>query len=282
MSRPELSQQHTEFSMHVLSNQSDQLKRDGQRVINASENNNVAMLIEPRSHPFLGGVVRNIMYFLNGMQSGGSGKWNLHIFCGTQNESAIKDLFPEWDIRVTNLGVANIDANEHNKILLQKAFWECIEEENVLVFQTDCMMLRPLQDDLMKYDMIGAHYLNPHEQTPDGRGYNGGFSFRHKSAVMKCLKEVDVPAISNYRRERGKPELPSVTYMNRIAEDVFLSHAMEMLNKKLPTQEEACQFSTEAVYNRTSVGLHAALIKAFFPFELLVDMVRSSELVKYI
>lgn len=282
MSRPEHSQQHTEFSMHVLSSQSDELKAAGQRVINDSKNNNVAMLIEPRVHPFMAGVVRNIMYFLNGMQNGGSGDWNLHIFCGTQNENAIKELFQEWDIRLTNLGVANIDTHEHNKIMLQKTFWECIEEENILVFQTDCMMLRRLPDDLLKYDMIGAHYLNPHEQTPEGRGYNGGFSFRRKPAVLECLSSVDVASITKYRHQQGKAELPSVTYMNRIAEDVFLSHAMEILKKKLPSQEEACQFSTEAVYNRMSVGLHAALIKAFFPFELLVDMIRSSELVKYI
>ena len=279
MSHPDHSQQHTDFSMRVLSTQADDLKARGQRVVNDPRNDRVAVLVEPRNHPFLPGVVRNVMYFLNGL---GHGTWNLHVFCGTTNADAVRALFPGWEFTVTSMGVANIDTNQHNKLLLSTAFWEAIAEENVLIFQTDSMMFRPLPDDLIACDMIGAHYLNPNEQTPLGRGYNGGFNFRKKSAVLDCLRGVTLADVSAYRAKHGKPELPSVAVTGRVAEDVFLVHAMEMLGKALPSKEAACRFSTEAVYNRTSVGIHAAMVKAFFPFEALVDMVRSSELVRYL
>ena len=54
--------------------------------------------------------------------------------------------------------------------------------------------------------------------------------------------------------------------MNRIAEEVFMSHAMETL--KMPSQEEACQFSTEAIYNRMSIGLHASKSQSVVPTDL--------------
>ena len=281
MSRAELSQQNTDFIQGILRCQTEDLRTRGQQVLNSKHNDRVAMLVEPRDHPCLEGVIRNVMYFLNGMENKGSGSWNLHVFCGLQNEASLKQMFPGWKIRITNLGVANLDTDQHNKLLLQEAFWAGIAEENILVFQTDTMMFRTLPEHFMSYDMIGAHYLNPHEQNKNKQGFNGGFNFRKKSAVLDCLRNVSVEDISLDRKKAGLAMLPTVQYLGKIAEDVYFTSAMNMLSKCLPSQDVAEQFSTEAVYNVNSIGIHA-FNRKFFSFDELVNMVRRSELRKYL
>lgn len=281
MSKPVFSQKNTDFITNILMKQSEDLKTAGQRVLNLDENDHVVMLVEPRNHPMLEAVVRNVMYFMNGLEDTLPGKWNLHIFCGTENEQAIRDAFPDWKIKLTNLGVPNMNANMHNKLLLQIPFWKTINEENILVIQTDVMMFRPMPEYLTSFDFIGAVYLNPNERTPDGKGFNGGFNFRKKSAVLDCLNRVSIADVENYRKSRAKNRLPSLEYHNRIAEDVFMNHSFEMLEKKFPTEEDACKFSTEAIYTKDSVGIHGWQW-SFFPFEKLDQMVKASELKKYI
>ncbi len=268
MSRAELSQQNTEFIQGILRCQTEDLRTRGQQVLNSKHNDRVAMLVEPRDHPSLEGVIRNVMYFLNGMEDKGSGSWNLHVFCGLQNEASLKQ-------------IANLDTDQHNKLLLQEAFWAGIAEENILVFQTDTMMFRKLPEHFMNYDMIGAHYLNPHEQNKNKQGFNGGFNFRKKSAVLDCLRNVSMEDISLDRKKAGLAMLPTVQYLGKVAEDVYFTSAMNMLSKRLPSQDIAEQFSTEAVYNVNSIGIHA-FNRKFFPFDELMNMVRNSELRKYL
>lgn len=46
-------------------------------------NDNVAVIVEPRNHKYLLGVIKNVMYFLGP-------KWNLHIFGSHQNQTIIE------------------------------------------------------------------------------------------------------------------------------------------------------------------------------------------------
>ena len=149
------------------------------------------------------------------------------------------------------------------------------------MIQTDVMMFRPIPETLLCFDFIGAVYLNPNERTPDGRGFNGGFNLRRRSVVLDCLNKVRIEDVQAYRKERGCKPLPSLEYFGTIAEDVFMMHALEMCGAKFPTDEEACRFSTEAVYTRDSVGIHG-FQWIFFPFDDLVEMVQTNrELSKY-
>jgi hypothetical protein len=276
MSIPQHSQQNVDFIQRVLTNQTEELRRDPQTVINRPENTKVCVIVEPRNHPFLELVVRNVMHF-----AGDGYGWNLHVFCGTQNYDSVKAMFPGWSFAITNIGLANIDADLHNLLLVQPTFWNKIAEETVLVFQTDACLFRPLPERFLQYDFVGAPYLNTHEQTPSGRGFNGGLSLRKRSVMLECIERVTLKDIAQFREQHGKANLPSVTYLNKVAEDVFFNNAMEILGKKLPDYDTAVAFSTEAVYNRDSIGSHAAIVKAFWPFEGLVDIVRHSPLAKY-
>ncbi len=264
----------------VLLRQAEELRKAGQVNLNTKDTDNVAVLVEPRQHVLLEAVVRNVVHFLTASGE----KWNLTIFCGNQNRDWISEKLKGWSLRLVDIGLPNIDANLHNKLLRQTSFWEAFPEENVLVFQTDSCMLRRGIDKYMMYDFIGAWVCNPLAHTPLQTpgiygGFNGGFSFRHRSAMLECLLKVSIVDINKYRAMFDRPPL-SVTG-GRLAEDIYFYHACSFLNKSLPDEDTANKFSTEAVFNRDSIGIHAAFDKDFFPVGRLREMVEASELKKF-
>ncbi len=282
MSKPVKNANQTEYVLGILKRQSDHLRTTGQRVVNSKTNDKCAVIVEPRRHPFLEPVIRNVMHFL-------SSGWNLRVYCGTENDSWLKDKLQDWDIRYVNMGVKNLNADLHNRLLTRRSFWHGIEEEKVLVFQTDSFMLRSGIERFFDYDYIGAFTLNPYEQAPldpEKTGltlgmFNGGFSLRNRSVMIECIDNVGFKEIDDFRKSRGRETLPTVAMFGTIAEDIFFVTACSILGKKLPTKEAACEFSTEALYTKNSLGLHG-LDKTFFDFRLMEEMIAASELANYL
>lgn len=282
MSKPVKDTRHSEFILRVLQKQAEHLRQIGQRIINSSENTKCAAIIEPRCHDFLEPVIRNVMHFL------GKG-WNLVVYCGTDNEAWLNDKLIGWHIRYVNLGVKNLSPDMHNKLCMKRSFWENIREEKVLIFQTDSFMLRSGVESFLDYDFVGAFTLNPYEQAPldpNKTGmtlgmFNGGFSLRTRLAMIDCIDKIDLEKIDEFRKSKGRDSLPTITYYGTIAEDIYFVTACSILGKKLPTKQAACDFSTEALYTKTSVGLHG-LDKRFFDFRLMQEMIEASELKQYL
>ena len=282
MSKPVKDAKQTEYVLGILRKQTDHLRESGQRVMNSKANDRCAVIVEPRQHPFLEPVIRNVMHFL-------SAGWNLRVYCGTDNESWLKDKLVGWDVHYVNMGVKNLNADLHNKLLIRRSFWQGIDEEKVLVFQTDSFMLRSGIEKFFDYDYIGAFTLNPYEQAPldphkTGMTlgmFNGGFSLRNRSAMIECTEKIGLKEIDAFRKNRGRDTLPTVTLFGTVAEDIFFVTACSILGKKLPTKQAACEFSTEAVYTKTSLGLHG-LDKTFFDFRSMEEMIGASELAKYV
>ena len=281
MSKPLKDAKQTAYILEILRRQADRLREDNQRVLNSKANDRCAVIVEPRQHPFLEPVIRNVMHFL-------SGDWNLRIYCGADNESWLRDKLQDWDVHYVNMGVTNLNVDLHNKLLMKRSFWHGIKEETVLVFQTDSFMLRKGIEKYFDYDYIGAFTLNPYEQAPldpqmTGMTlgmFNGGFSLRNRSAMLECTEKIGLKDIDAFRKSRGRDTLPTVTLFGTIAEDIFFVTACSILGKKLPTKQASCEFSTEALYTKTSLGLHG-LDKTFFDFHLMEEMIGASELAEY-
>lgn len=281
MSKPVKDDSQTDYILRILEKQTEHLKISGQQVANSPDNNRCAVIVEPRRHPFLEPVVRNVMHFLGG-------GWNLMVYCGLDNEIWLRDKLEGWDIRYVNMGVKNLSPDLHNKLCMRRSFWDNIKEEKILIFQTDSFMLRPGVERFFQYDFIGAFTLNPYEQAPldhDRTGltlgmFNGGFSLRNRSTMIQCIDEVDLKRIDSFRKSNGRDSLPTVTYYGTIAEDIFFVTACSILGKHLPNKQDACDFSTEALYTKTSIGLHG-LDKRFFDFHMMQDMIATSDLAKF-
>ena len=223
--------------------------------------NNCAGIVEPRNHEMLEPVIRNILPRLNKnweFNKNEDDKWNLHIFCGNKNYELVKELLQNWKYEITNMEVDDLSREEYSAMLMSKDFWEKINAEDVLIFQTDCAVFNEFNIDHWldkEYKYIGAAYnwgprlesghLVSDSICPPGQAINmnGGFSLRKKSAMLQCIEEVSVKDIINHRT---KHDLDTSYFDNaEIHEDVYFNNALSVLDINLPSHQESLDFACQ-------------------------------------
>jgi len=120
----------------------------------------------------------------------------------------------------------------YNHLLKTPSFWEMFEEENILIFQTDALALRPIEAKAFDFDFIGAvcGHLSQDLSIFD---INGGCSLRKRKSILECLRNYD-----------GKNIEP---------EDVFFTRRMRDMRYKLPTFDECQLFSVESVFEDNEI-----------------------------
>ena len=190
-----------------------------------------AVIVEPREHKALEFVLRN--FFLNL-----SDEWGFIIFHGNKNKDFIYNLFDtslkEYKNRVyrlIQLNVDNLTGEQYNILCKSVSFYKCIDTNNLLLFQTDSIILdKSMLDNYLEYDYVGAPWIN-------GMVGNGGLSLRRKSKMIEICEKVD----------------PSYTLHE---DNYFCYQNVVPLNK--PSYEKAKSFSIETVFNEKSFGIHNA------------------------
>jgi len=193
----------------------------------------VAVIVEPRQHNDLITILKDYMYFLNIPSTNPS--WKLQIFHGSNNEKWLKDKLSRWNhVTYTNLGVNNLTVPQYSKLLKSSDFWNQIDGEHVLIFQTDSLMLRHGIEKFMDYDYIGAPWKVSKEHTLVVG--NGGLSLRKKSAMLRVIR--DFPDDTSH---------PEDLY--------FCKHLLES-GANLPPKNIACAFSVETIYHESPLGVH--------------------------
>jgi hypothetical protein len=161
--------------------------------------------------------------------------WRLVIFGSEENKDRLQNYYPNCSF--ISLGGSTLTAESYNNLLTTKEFWERIPAENILIFQTDSMLLRSgfyyyFINDILIYDFIGAPIY--HIEFP---AMNGGLSLRRKSAMLKVIDYKRYDAIHN--------------------EDLYFCNAIQELKGTLPTKITATHFSVETIYSMGSLGFHA-------------------------
>jgi hypothetical protein len=235
------------------------IKKTGFEIKNSVNNKKTAVIIETRNHILLTHVIHNIMFNLGN-------DWNLHIFCGYDNENYVKSEFP--NVKITLLPFYNLSVDIYDFICMNKFFWENINTEDILIFQTDTYLINSINSNIFNYAYIGAPHSNVHGGTsyltPFNFGLNGGLSFRKKSAMLECINNITPNDINLYRIKfkcgeiRRTPifqnDIDSSYFMSvfktnindlkydLIYEDVYFSHATEMLKYPLPQDFVAKHF----------------------------------------
>jgi FkbM family methyltransferase len=206
-------------------------------VINNNDNNaNVAVIIEPRNHKYLVGVIKQVMSKLGDT-------WNLRIFGSDKNEATIKENI-KGTYTFVNMHIDDFVSPDAYSLFMQsKLFWNKIAEEHILIFQTDSFILSNNYGIPLKYGFIGAPYFHGYIyshvsidiNTPVKGGYNinGGFSYRNKQIMVDCINKVTIADIINYRKQH---DLHIGYFIERliIPEDVFFINAMAVLNYPIP------------------------------------------------
>jgi hypothetical protein len=146
----------------------------------------VGVIVEPRCHKYLFNVIDNVIRMLN---------IKVILFHGTDNITFINDILNNYivdgklilrEIKLDNKPIKNLTISNYNKFMCSYYFWNNIDYENILIFQTDSCVLN-IDNNFIniftKYDYIGANVRKKYNSTYQ----NGGFSFRKKSAMLKVL-----------------------------------------------------------------------------------------------
>ena len=179
------------------------------------------------------------------------------LFLDIENKSGL--------IKINILEIDKIDINSYNNLLKSHDFWGRLETQKVLIFQTDAMLIEPIELSMFNFDYIGALFskgksrslkfpcLNNelleeigsvwvnqkyNEDLPSGilMG-NGGLSIRNRDIMKKiCLEE---------------------TADQKENEDIFFSRFIKKYSSKIPKMIEARNFSIEADYHYSS-GFHGS------------------------
>ena len=130
-------------------------------------------------------------------------------------------------------------------------------------------------DDFIKYDFVGANFFDKNHTSVNNGGNNGGFSFRHKSAMMDCVCNLTADDVCNYLRSHGK-----MAPMYTLPEDIYFSSACEILNKSFCPVNERSKFSIEEgrpeykQFYSAPVGCHRFASNEIAP--IIMDLLKAS------
>ena len=220
-------------------------------------NDKVAVIIEPRKHPLLFKIIDNVMSNLGSL-------WNLHIFC--YDIDYIYSNLNNYNFKLNTINRDNLTEEQYNTLLLSKEFWNNIEEENILIFQTDSFILNKREEDYINEVFIGGVYfygefknINCHMANSPKLHYsiNGGFSFRKKSIMLECLNKISISDIITYRTKYKMNN--NIFQQEVIPEDLYFQNAIELLNYELPNIDKCndfCENLSYSYFNLNAFGIH--------------------------
>ena len=186
-----------------------------------------AVIVEPRRHPALSFVLKNMATLL-------PDGWKILVFHGNTNGEFVQDIindmeFPSRFLKPIVLDVDNLTIAQYNSMMMSSAFYKCIPTETMLIFQTDTMILEPTYlTAFLSYDYVGAPWKS-------GGVGNGGLSVRKKTKMLTITQTV-MPFQSN--------------------EDVYFAFQTIVPLFK-PSFQEAQKFAVETVFYEQPFGIHA-------------------------
>jgi len=208
----------------------------------------VAVIVEPRNLDVTTDILKWMMWLL--VPTG----WKFVFFAGKNNIKCItefvRSLKVEDVIEVKNLDKENLTIKEYNLLLTTNEFWSSLPYENVLIFQTDSVLLDNNLTKFLGYDYVGAPWHGDLKwlktegtsvkkikwlKTPGINIVgNGGLSLRRKSAMIRVIKLVHYPG--------G-------------AEDIYFANKCKHL-LNIPSPAVASTFSVESVVDDNTKGYH--------------------------
>lgn len=219
---------------------------------------NVAVIVEPRKHKYLIPVIKNVMINLGPT-------WNLHIFGSDNNEQYLKE-YLLGSYKFTNLNINDLNQTSYSLLLMSLFFWNNIAEENIIIFQVDSFINNSYYNIPKQYGFIGAVFnfgvttennVFIDTVSPVGYVYNisGGFSFRRKSVMINCIKNVTINDIINFRTKNNY-DVCNFKEKYILMEDSFFANAMSLLNYTLPSPEICNSFCSQQNIYHNSFAIH--------------------------
>lgn len=204
------------------------------QLINRKQADKVAVIIEPRNLSVLHDILKWMTYLL------APAGWTFIAYVGTTSSRDINAFVRRHRlqdvIQIRHLDTDNLTFPQYNALLTSLSFWESMPFENILIFQTDSVLLTNKLEPYLEYDYVGAPWSKETSWLPKpvNTTGNGGLSLRRKSAMLRVLANVPY---------------------NDHNEDVFFSiDSSKYLN--ICPAPKAVIFSVETMFYKTPCGYH--------------------------
>lgn len=210
--------------------------------VHATDINRALAIVETRRLPHLPAVISTAVACHPG--------WPLYVFAPPDVHEFLQCNVSGYH-KVT-LGVERMTTKEYSRLLLSEAFWRVFREQHVLVFQSDCVIVRAVPSRYFQFDYVGAVC-----GTLDPRMFvmNGGLSLRNTEAMLRALTLMDEDLMSQ-------------------PEDVAFCAVLRRGGFTVPTMEECDRFAIESQGNpSTAIGIHGT-DKSYAPPELIDALCR--------
>lgn len=208
-----------------------------------NSSNKAMVIVETRPNFWLPWVIANAVRVVG---------WDLYVFGTDEVLEYISAVLINVDYHKVLIPRMNIQG--YSRMLMSNAFWNAIQAEHILIFQTDCVLVRPIPDELLKWDYLGAVCGLLDERT---FVINGGLSLRRKSAMLKAI---------DFMTDNDRCE----------AEDIVFTRVLRLMRKcgseiNFPDMKTCNAFAMESMGDpNTVVGIHAT-DKFYAPTEYLKE-----------
>ena len=196
----------------------------------------MAVIIEPRRHKNLSGVLKNFASKLNG-------QWSMTIFHGLNNQQFVREIIGNTsNIHLVNLNLHDLTIDSYTNLIKSYFFWKMLDAKKVLIFQSDTLLRNNNINNFLRYDYIGAPWRPTIPAVLEHNIWvgNGGLSIRDKQKSLFI--------IHNFSH-----------LLQNVAEDIFFSKLFLLLKFNIASFRNALEFSSETIYY-PSVGMHKIYI----------------------
>jgi hypothetical protein len=205
--------------------------------------NKKSLIIETRVLPETEFIIKNTIQKL------GDG-WGHIVVCHEDNHNQIEKICSTISDQIEIKKIdSKLNRNTYNNLCLDINFWETINCEKVLVYQTDTFIFKNFDEKFLEYDWIGGVWSDIHVKHiqqklgwQDLWGCNGGLNLRTVSVIKEILKTQ--PLVKDIFG--GTDYLP---------EDTFFSWHIKN-NYKLPPKEICEEFSNDKKFELNIFGTH--------------------------
>lgn len=188
-------------------------------------------------------IMDEIKYVINAMlRVYKSSEIGFSIVYGNINKQFIESKYRNWkNIKLINTGDDNLSRETYSVMLKTPTFWEnFLNWSHILIYQTDALILRRVDDIYFNYDYVGAPWRELNGWCKYNGG-NGGFSLRSIKAMISACEVY---------RNVSKSKIPQNN------EDGFFCRC-DNLKFIMPEKSELHKaFAVEILYHPKPVGVH--------------------------
>lgn len=250
---------------------------------------NTLLIVEPRKMiEIIPLVIKNFYDKIN---------WKVVFYCG-------KDLKNFWEtsnlinipkemLDIRELETNNLTPDQYNDLFKTKTFWESLNGEYILVFQSDTWCFNDSQYNInyfinKKYSYLGGNgrirgkqvtwkmayhkYLEKIKKGHDYNNNNGGLSLRNRQHMIDIIEK--------FPPKKSVSTLISTSFED-LAEDVYFPIGCYLLNYKVGDNksDDAC-FALHLAYYKEAFGLHKITYEVYI--KLLPKYPELLKIAKYI